>query len=128
MKCPPSAIKTFVLLSILSVGCNNEPKTLREEAEQARENLAETREEAAELVDDAQEDAVDNLADTRQEAEESITEAKREAEEMVDDAEMELEQKLDQLGDQTLPLKDSDKPQPDEAPTVGDVEPAPQQP
>lgn len=109
------------MLSVFLIGCDSEPQTLREQAEQARQTVEETREEASELVDEAQEDAVDNLADARQDAKQNINEAKRDAEQMVDRAEEDLEEKLNQLGDQTLPLEDAPKPQPDEAPTVGDV-------
>lgn len=116
---------TCTVLSALSAGCQSEPTTLREEAEQARENLSETREEAAEIVDEAQEDAVDNLADARQDASENIDEAKRDAEQMVEEAETELDQKLNQLGDQTLPLEEETPKQPDEVPTVSDIEETP---
>jgi hypothetical protein len=123
---PPLVALPLTLLSLSSVGCDQEPTTLREEAEQAQEELEETREDAAEMVDETEEDAVDNLADARQDAKENIREAKREATEMVEAAEADLDRKLEQLSDPKLqPEERAEGEAAGEAPTIGDVKQTP---
>lgn len=119
---------TLLLLLVaipVTLGCDDKPVTPREEAEQAQEELAEAREDAADLIDDAEQEAIDTLADAREEATHEVDSAKQDAEEMVSNAEENLEQKLDQLGDQTLPLKEDVKANAadatnDDTPTVGE--------
>ncbi|WP_145391593.1 ATP synthase subunit B family protein [Stieleria neptunia] len=83
---------------LLIVGCQGEPTTLREEAEQAQENLEDARVQAAEVIADSEEEAVDIVADARVEAKEEMQDAKREAAKMISDAKEELTEKLDALG------------------------------
>lgn len=91
-----------VLLSALAafvIGCNQEPETPREKAEQAQKELEEAREDAAEMIADAEEDAVETVSDAREEADDDLQKTKRKAAETVEDAEQNLEARLDQLSD-----------------------------
>ncbi len=84
------------------VGCDNEPTTLREEAEQAQEKLEEAREEAAEIVSESEEEAVQRMADAREKAQDELEQARQEATGMVREAETDLQRKMDQLGEVEL--------------------------
>lgn len=97
----PFARVGLIALGLLVSGCRNEPSTLREEAEQAQENLEAAREEAADLIAESEEEAVEVVVDARQDAEEMVRDAKQQASSLVQDAEQDLTQKLDELGDPT---------------------------
>jgi len=81
------------------IGCDNEPQTLRDEAELAQEKLEDTREHAAEVIAEAEEDAVDKISDARRDAKQVIENVKEEARDMVRDAESNLTQKLNEIAD-----------------------------
>ncbi|MCO8123141.1 hypothetical protein NHH03_15440 [Stieleria sp. TO1_6] len=103
-------------------GCtdNSQPKTLREKAEQAQQDLAEAREDAAEMISDAEVDAVDIVADARDEAKEGIQRATEDANELVRDAEQKLDETLDAIENKNLVPKttDTDQPQDDHSTTI----------
>ncbi len=107
-------MNAFAIAIILSVGCQSEPSTLREQAEQAQENLEQAREEAAEIVADSEEDAVEMVADARENASDKIQQAQQKATGMVASAKKGLDQKLDELSaeqsvvpSETIPVNDS---------------------
>ncbi|WP_345682833.1 hypothetical protein [Novipirellula caenicola] len=92
-------------LMIGSLGCQSEPTTPREEAEQAQENLEAARERAAEIVAESEEEAVDMIADAREEAAAEVRDAKEKAKTMVQDAEEELTLKLNELSEPKVDAK-----------------------
>ncbi len=92
----------IILFCLCIWGCQNEPTTLREEAERAQENLEVAREQAAEVIADSEEEAVEIVADARQKSREGIQEAKREAGNIIADAKENLTDKLDELGESTV--------------------------
>ncbi|EMI17441.1 secreted protein [Rhodopirellula maiorica SM1] len=100
MKTTKLAAVATLLISCL--GCQSEPTTPREEAEQAQENLESARERAAEIVAESEEEAVDIIADAREEAAAEVRDAKETAETMVQDAEEELTVKLNDLSEPNL--------------------------
>tara|TARA_R110002073_G_scaffold7245_11_gene41395 strand:+ start:1197 stop:1562 length:366 start_codon:yes stop_codon:yes gene_type:complete len=105
-------------LTVCCVGCQSEPTTPREEAEQAQENLESARERAAELVAESEEEAVDIIADAREEAAAEVRDAKREAESIVQNAEEELTLKLNDLSDPNV-VRDKQEPK-----GVEDIQPS----
>lgn len=91
-------MKILVLTSWLAlVGCQNEPMTLREQAEQAQENLQDAREQATEVIAESEEQAVDIVADARADAQQKMQQGKRQAADIIADAKSELTEKLDEL-------------------------------
>ena len=101
------------VLFIAVIGCNDEPTTLRGQAEQAQEDLEEARVQAAELVAESEEDAVEIVADAREEAQEEVLDAKREADRIVAGAKEELNEKMEELSQPgTVESKPKDDPQP----------------
>ncbi len=103
----------FTFLAIATVGCHQEPTTLRGQAEQAQEELADAREDAAEMVANSEENAVDQIADAREDAQEKIQRSKRKAVGIVEDAKSNLTRKLDRLEDTGIP--DATNPASDDA-------------
>ncbi len=92
-----NAIRPVFLTCLLIVGCNSEPTTPREQAEQAQEDLQAAREQATRIINESEEEAVDIVADAREAAREQVQDAKQEAADIVADAEQNLNQKLDAL-------------------------------
>lgn len=90
------AVSVFL---IAFAGCQGEPTTPREEAEQAQENLEDARVRAAEMLAESEEDAVEIIADAKEDAQEEIQDGKREAAEIISDAKQELTETLDKLSD-----------------------------
>jgi len=102
------------------IGCDNEPNTLRDEAERAQEKLEDTREHAAEVIAEAEEDAVDVISDARRDANQVIKNAKDDARDMVRDAESNLAQKLNEIADTSTldPLPTVNPTQPTAEPVI----------
>ncbi|EMB18656.1 hypothetical protein [Rhodopirellula europaea] len=109
-------MKNCLLLSlfacITTIGCQSEPTTMREQAEQAQENLEAARDKAAEIVAESEEEAVERVAEARDEARDDIIEAKREASELIEDAKQNLEYRLDELADEKEILVSPDTTEP----------------
>ncbi len=105
-------MKTSIIAISLCLGicgCQNEPTTLREEAEQAQENLEVAREKAVEVIAESEEEAVEIVADARLEAQEEMQEAKREAGNIIADAKENLTEKLNELGESPLVESENSK-------------------
>lgn len=95
----PFRIVVLFAATAFAVGCNQEPETPREKAEQAQKELEKAREDAAEMIAEAEDEAVETVSDAREDAESDLQKAKREAAEKVEKAERDLEDELDQLSD-----------------------------
>ncbi|QEF99280.1 hypothetical protein Mal15_33420 [Stieleria maiorica] len=101
--------KYCLMIGILFVsGCQSEPTTPLERAEQAQENLAEAREDAAEIIANSEEEAVEIVADARREAKQEIADAKRDAADIVAEAERDLQQSMTELEANIVPKSDAD--------------------
>ncbi len=87
------------MLCLTSLGCQNEPMTPHEEAEQAQDNLENARVHAAEVIADSEEEAVEIIADAKAEAQEEMQDATREADKIISDAKEDLTEKLNELGE-----------------------------
>ncbi len=94
-----------LVITLLSIGCNSEPKTLRDKAAVAQENLAEARERAADLISDSEESAVDIVADARQDAKDTVRNANEEAASLVRDAKQDLNAAMSRLGESEVKVQ-----------------------
>jgi F0F1-type ATP synthase membrane subunit b/b' len=88
-----------LVLCLTFLGCQNEPMTPREEAEQAQDNLEKARVHAAEVIAESEEEAVEIIADAKADAQEEVKDATRQASEIISDAKEDLTQKLNELGE-----------------------------
>ncbi len=102
--------RKFCLMSgiLLVNGCQSEPTTPQERAEQAQADLAEAREDAAEIIAQSEEEAVEIVADARREAKQEIADAKRDAEDIVYEAERDLQQSMKALEANIVPKPEVD--------------------